>query len=46
MKLQKNQRFELLKALCYSVPQNPNIDRFYVAYVIRDTYNELKDINL
>lgn len=46
MKLQENQRFELLKALCYSVPQNPDIDRFYVADVIRDTYNELKDINL
>lgn len=27
----------LLKALCYSVPQNPNIDSFEIANVILDT---------
>lgn len=28
MTLYENQYFELLKALCYSVPQNPNVGRF------------------
>lgn len=46
MKLQENQRFELLKALCYSVPQNPNIDRFYIWTAIRNTYDELKSIDV
>lgn len=46
MKLQENQRFELLKALCYSVPQNPNIDRYYIADAIRDAYGELKSIDV
>lgn len=32
-----NQCFELLKAMCYSVPQNPNIDRFEIENVILDT---------
>jgi hypothetical protein len=46
MKLKENQRFELLKALCYSVPQNPNIDRFYISCAIRNIYNELKSIDV
>ena len=32
----------LLKALCYSVPQNPNIDRFEIANVILDTLQKNK----
>ena len=43
MILYENQCFELLKALCYSVPQNPNVGRFEIANVILDTLQKIKD---
>lgn len=42
MILYENQCFELLKALCYSVPQNPNVGRFEIADVIFDTLQKNK----
>ena len=42
MILYDNQCFELLKAMCYSVPQNPNIDRFEIENVILDTLQKNK----
>lgn len=42
MILYENQCFELLKALCYSVPQNPNVGRFEIANVILDTLQKNK----
>ena len=46
MILSENQRFELLKALCYSVPQNPNVGRFEIADVIFDTLQKIKDMDI
>lgn len=43
MILYENQCFELLKALCYSVQQNPNVGRFEIANVILDTLQKIKD---
>lgn len=43
MILYENQCFELLKALCYNVPQNPNVGRFEIANVILDTLQKIKD---
>lgn len=46
MTLYESQYFELLKALCYRVPQNPNVGRFEIASTILDTFRELKDIEI
>ena len=46
MILYDNQCFELLKALCYSVPQNPNVGRFEIASTILNTFKKLKDIEI
>lgn len=46
MILYENQCFELLKALCYSVPQNPNVGRFEIANVILDTLQKIKDVDI
>ena len=43
MILYENQCFELLKALCYSGPQNPKGGRFETANVILDTLQKIKD---
>lgn len=43
MILYDNQCFELLKALCYSAPQNQNVGRFEIADVIFDTLQKRKD---
>ena len=42
MILYENQSFELLKALCYSVPQNPNVGMFEIENVILDTLQKNK----
>lgn len=46
MILYENQCFELLKALCYSVPRNPNAGRFEIADVIFDTLQKIKDADI
>lgn len=46
MILYENHYFELLKALCYSVPQNPNVGRFEIASTILNTFKKLKDIEI
>lgn len=46
MILYENQCFELLKALCYSVPQNPNVGMFEIANVILDTLQKIKDADI
>lgn len=40
------ERFELLKALCSSVPQNPNVDLVSIPRAIIIAYNAVKMIEV
>lgn len=40
------ERFELLKALCSSVPQNPNVDFINIPRAIIIAYNAVKRIEV
>lgn len=39
----KEERFEILKALCYSVPQNTNVDPHQFSAAIVSTYKGVID---
>lgn len=40
------ERFELLKALCSSIPQNPNVDLISIPRAIIIVYNAVKKIEV
>ena len=42
----KEERFEILKALCYSVPQNTNVDPHQISAAIVCTYKGVIECNL
>ena len=42
----KEERFEILKALCYSVPQNPNVDPHQISAAIGCAYKGIIEYNL
>lgn len=42
----KEERFEILKALCYSVPQNTNVNPHQFSEVIVYTYKGVMGYNL